>query len=158
MKIYFVSRYSEIPRGDPSLPSPLSLAPPKGATHVLIMPSLTPTMPDSRLWMIQERRKEKERQPNKFNKTSNTSQSKQHRHHSKLCIRLSLEMTYPLLNRKARDKSLVQKYDAKPTRVSLAISKASSSVWNDRIGATGPNVSVPQICDFTSTLVKMVGA
>merc|ERR1712238_83794 len=49
MNIYFVSRYSLIPRGLPSVPIPLSFTSPKGATVELMIPSLTPTIPTSNL-------------------------------------------------------------------------------------------------------------
>mmetsp|Transcript_14491 Transcript_14491/g.31626 ORF Transcript_14491/g.31626 Transcript_14491/m.31626 type:complete len:210 (+) Transcript_14491:1574-2203(+) len=47
MNTYFVSKYSEIPMGDPSLPIPLSLTPPNGAELELMTPSFTPTNPHS---------------------------------------------------------------------------------------------------------------
>ena len=59
--------------------------------------------------------------------------------------------------RKTRERSLEQKYDARPTEQSLATSKASSSVSKDWIAATGPNVSSFQMRDSVSTSVIIVG-
>ena len=47
--VYFVSKYSSSPLVPPSLPRPDSFTPPKGAVAVLIIPSLTPTIPFSSL-------------------------------------------------------------------------------------------------------------
>mmetsp|Transcript_4794 Transcript_4794/g.14875 ORF Transcript_4794/g.14875 Transcript_4794/m.14875 type:complete len:230 (+) Transcript_4794:186-875(+) len=47
MHTYLISRYSSVPYRDPSRPSPDSFMPPKGATSLEMMPSLTPTMPYS---------------------------------------------------------------------------------------------------------------
>jgi hypothetical protein len=48
MHTYLTSWYSSNPWCDPSLPSPLSLMPPNGATSVEMTPSFTPTMPYSK--------------------------------------------------------------------------------------------------------------
>lgn len=56
-KMYFVSRYSCNPSGEPSRPRPLSLTPPNGAVQVVMMPSLTPTKPHSILWRDEESKK-----------------------------------------------------------------------------------------------------
>jgi hypothetical protein len=45
--IYLTCRNSSMPSTEPSRPIPLSLTPPKGATSVVMIPSLIPTMPDS---------------------------------------------------------------------------------------------------------------
>ena len=45
--MYFISRNSSTPCLEPSRPSPDSFTPPKGATSVEIIPSFTPTMPNS---------------------------------------------------------------------------------------------------------------
>src|SRR5690606_28351635 len=47
MPTYFTSRYSSMPRCEPSRPRPDSLTPPNGATSLEINPALTPTMPYS---------------------------------------------------------------------------------------------------------------
>ena len=44
---YFISRYSSIPKRDPSRPKPDCFTPPNGATSLEIRPVLIPTMPYS---------------------------------------------------------------------------------------------------------------
>lgn len=138
MKIYFVSRNSERPRLPPSRPKPLSFTPPNGAAQVLMIPSFTPTTPHSIL-------------------RSSTKQAMLGARGDALYIIVHLFQTYLAAKRNALDRSFVQKYPAKPTRESFAICKASSSVRNDRIATTGPNVSIFHISASIGTCVKMVG-
>jgi len=152
--MYFVSRYSDRPKGDPSLPMPLSFTPPKGAVQVLIIPSFTPTIPVSRLKFCQNI------ETKVGCHTLCAASDEKHADTTHYGVRSVVHVSIPylLLNQKARVRSLVQKYEANPVLEAFAISNASSSVSNDRMATTGPNVSKSQIRDAVPTLVRTVGA
>jgi len=48
MHTYLTTRYSSIPKWDPSRPKPDCLTPPNGATSVEMIPVLMPSIPYSR--------------------------------------------------------------------------------------------------------------